>query len=448
LELPYDLLAYEHWLREQKPGTASQSSYLFLEPRVRFCPEPDDRLTLVNGVSLRREGKRAVLYHAATDTKAPVEGLDVALVERIISAIDGTHSLLAIQLLARATQSQMDVFLRASFGRFVLCPKTMTAFETNLDACGLVRFPGSPYEIDRYYWANMIAVRAAWLETTRAEEDASQFVRTLKRLHVLALIGPGGRTFYRPSSPIVNKAGARAGSFYEVPTRTLRELDLTLFVDGPRVSSPFVGGRQYHELLARSLSDPDALLAERQLVDDTGLGWGRVTVGLARSDAAPDSWFIPPRPITAQHLEQLHRNYAEARSDAQQSEDDWLRAVATFHYQFVRLHPFTCANQSLAMNLVNGLLERHARTAIPHLILDQLALRLSRDAYVQLFRRVVGAWSLSSRLPEARLRTLIEQRASLDGLVSRIGKATTLEAAERVTLEEPLAARYALLTDE
>lgn len=442
----YDLLAYERWLRETHPKTPS-GSYLFLESRVRFTLEPDDRLSLVPGVRLERQANRVALHHEVTNTRDFVDGLAPKTVERIVSSIDGKRSVIAVQLSSAVTAKELDAFLRSTFGRFVLCPETVNEFETRLPAYGLVRFPCSPYEVDRYYWANSIAVRDAWHSAPHNTFDSAAFATHLKHLHVLLLLGASRRSFYRPSSPIVNQAGARAGAFYDVPTKTLRDLDLTLFIDGPRVSAPFVGGRYYHELLARSLEDPDALLDEREIHDEQRLAWGSVTRGQARHDPAPDAWFIPPRPITAEHIEALRALHDDAWTDGKRSEAERLTAIARFHYGFVRLHPFTCANQSLAMNLVNGLLERLGRAALPHLILDQLALRLSPTAYTRLFRRAVAAWLPSSALPHERLRELVAKRAQMDQLVAQLNPTLVREGIERRLHEHPEAARLALLRE-
>jgi hypothetical protein len=446
LELPYDLLAYEQWLRE-RGKTPLKESYLFLEPRVRFSLEPDDRLCLIQGASARREGKRVSIIHNSTGAKVFVEGLEMALVEGILSAIDGSQSLLAAQLTANATSSEFDTFLRATFGSFVLCPNTISAFESQVSASTLVRFPGSPYEVDRGYWSNMIDVRNEWESKGNSLKNAQEFAQFLKRLHVISLIGQSGRSFYRPSSPIVSKSGARAGVFYDVPTKTLQELGMTLFIDGPRVSAPFVGGQRYHELLARSLKDPGALEKEREVRDENGVFWGKVTVGRARHDESKEAWFIPPRPILPVHLETLYALYDAAFPSKTGEPTERVKNIAQFHYYFVRLHPFACANQSLSMNLVNALLERTGHTGLPHLILDQLALRLSPKAYVRVFERVAHAWSTQRATPEERFEILRSRRREMDGLVGAIGQTKDLVEAERLVHAAPDAARSALLTD-
>lgn len=447
LDVAYDLLAFEQW-RNHATSEQPTENYLFLEPRVRFSPEPDDVLMLTAASTLEHHAGNLCLSHIPSGARVVLGQLDAAVAERIVKSIDGQRSLISVQLTALATESEMDTFLRATFGRFTLCPKTLAAFEQRIASSSLVRFPGSPYEVGRYYWSNMADVRESWIRERADFTDPEDFMAALKRYHVRALIGASGRSFYRPSSPIMAKAGARAGSFYDVPTRTIREAELTLFIDGPRVSAPFVGGHKYHELLCHSLGDAEALAPERAVSDDSGLNWGRLTLGRARSDGESGAWFIPPRPLTMAHFAQIFRDYMAAIGQLEHAPDAAISALAAFHWDFVRLHPFACANQSIAMNLVGGLLELMGRFGMPHLVLDHLALRLSREAYARLFHRALLAWSS----PEGatfveRQQLLIRKRNEMEGLITKIGQVKGHFDATQWATEAPEAARLALLTD-
>jgi hypothetical protein len=445
----YDLLAYERWLSDPA-APSSPSSYLFLEPRLRFFPEADDVIVLIAGVRLERRGKLAVLQHPESGTRLPLEGLELPLVERILANLDGKKSLLATQIASECTAAQFDAFLRHTFGRVTLCPDTVHRYETQLSSSGLVRTPGSPYELDRCYWSNMIDVRRYFTSHCQRPLEAVSFASHIKEMHVLALIGQSGRSYYRPNSPILGKAGARAGAFYETATKTRRELGLTLLIDGPRVSAPFVGGKPYHELLYRSLDDERALEPERELTCETqpSLTFGRVTRGMARSDEEPSHWYLFPRPITAFHLERLADAHNEAVASPKLSREAWLQKVGSFHWQFVRLHPFACANQSLAMNLCNAHLERHGVPAIPHLILDQLALRLTQTAYERLFIRAVNVWSISAPSALEKHRELMRLRTQLERFLHRLGEATSPSEASQMAVDDPDGARASLLTDQ
>lgn len=444
-ELPYDLLAYERWLGALAT-TAGAESYLYLEPRVRFAPEPDDALELDPRVRLTQVGQNAVLEHTPTGTRLPVDSVPFAVAQQILQAMDGHRSLIATQLISGATAAQMDAFLRTAFGRVVFCPETLDRFECRIPGYSLVRFPGSPYEISRAYWSNMADVRERYGAWATHHLRPAEFAEALRELHLLALVGASKRSFYRPSSPIVAKTGARPGAYYDVPTRTIRELDRTLFVDGPRVSVPETGGATYHHLLGRSLDDAVESQLERTVTVEN-VPFGRVTFGQARTDLGPSHWYIPPRPLLPEHLTRLSESHERAYATTSDASARYLDAIAQFHYRWVRVHPFTCANQSLAMNLVNAMLKSRGHAEVPHLLLDHLALRLTESAYVRLFRRFIHHWSLDDVPVAMRHAHLMKQRSKLDSFVARLVPNMPHAQAESLCEAEPDAAGIALLRD-
>jgi hypothetical protein len=121
-----------------------------------------------------------------------------------------------------------------------------------------------------------------------------------------------------------------------------------------------------------------------------------------------------------------------------------LAALARFHQRFVRLHPFRAGNQSLVMNIVNALLRELAGAGIPHLILDQLALRFDEAAYVRLFARAVDAWTAVGS-PLARYRALTERKARYFSLLAAVDGCENLDAARALANERPEDAALALL---
>ncbi|MGC4068999.1 MAG: hypothetical protein QM784_31000 [Polyangiaceae bacterium] len=440
-------MRYERWLSEQA-ATASPSSYLFFEPRLRFFPEADDILVAIPEVRLERSHSTVVLVHRSTRSRVNLDGLAPEVAERIWSHIDGKASVFGVQRRAQVTAAQMDRFLALTFGTIVLAPFTIERLSNRLPAASIVRFPGSPYEIDRAYWANQIDVRAAIDREFSSEMSTTAFVDWLAQLHVLSLMGESRRSYYRPSSPIVAKAGARAGALYDVATRTQQDAGMTLLLDGPRVSAPHVGGSRYHELLSHSLNDPGALQPARELKDVGVLPWGRVVHGMARTDPEPLPWFVPPRPLKWAHFERLSEAWRTCAT--QSTVSTAARELGTFHWLFVRLHPFACANQSVGMNLVNSVLARLDHCPIPHLVLDQLALRYEQSAYEGLFERAIHAWSEpangSAEGTGQRAMRLLGRRQAMDRLLSQLTESRTIAECEDLVASDGEGRSALLLT--
>jgi hypothetical protein len=121
-----------------------------------------------------------------------------------------------------------------------------------------------------------------------------------------------------------------------------------------------------------------------------------------------------------------------------------LAPLAEFHQRFVRLHPFRAANQSLAMNLVNRVLSRVCGAGVPHLLLDQLALRFSEAAYERQFACAVAAFAVRGT-PIERHRALSAQKARYFDFIERLVRAPQLAAAEALVAAEPDAASVALI---
>jgi hypothetical protein len=124
-----------------------------------------------------------------------------------------------------------------------------------------------------------------------------------------------------------------------------------------------------------------------------------------------------------------------------------LRPLAAFHQQFVRLHPFHCGNQSLAMNLVNRVVSHALGAGMPHLFLDHLALRLSPDAYAQVFRRAAAAYVDPQPNLAVRYLRLASNRTRTFALLRQFEGVSTLEQASALTRADAPSARLLLLAD-
>jgi hypothetical protein len=408
---------------EQSPARAD--GYLFSEPEVRFRAEPGDELVALQPMQ--------------------VEGVPPRLVKAAFDALQsGPQSYARLLVLLGP---QLEAFLQQTFGRVVFAPKAVAELELELPGVEIVRFAGSPYEVVRAYWRNMVAVRKR-LSERALPADGAALRELLLELHELALLGSGGEgtrsSFYLPASALGRKRPA-PGTFYDVEGSFERRGGEVILTSGARVSVPLLGGEHYWQLLAESVSDPEALGDERLLTFER-LELGRVVQARAEEEPLARPWFLPPRPLRDEHFAVLTAELKRA-ADAEARRDlpGALAALAAFQYCFVRFHPLPSANQSLSMCFVNAALRRLLGIGIPHLLLDQLALRFSLAAYQELFARATRAWSAPWPSPAERSRQLLHMRGTLNGIVSELSQAPSLLEARALLSEHPRGAELALL---
>jgi hypothetical protein len=388
-----DFAAYRHFVAN---APVPEDGYLFDTPRCRFAPEPSDRLLLGPGATRPPEVDQATWQAAERQLPCALSELTTTLGERT------------------------EAFVRATFGSVLFAPHALLSLELAQPSHEIVRFPGSPYEIVRPYWRNMGAVRRI-LETEPVPSSGAELSELIVRLHVLALTGDG-RSFYLPASALARKRPT-PGELYDVPSQLQRHGGTFVLLSGARVSAPLLGGEHYFRLLAESVGDPGALATERQL-EFGGVPLGGIIPARAPDEAESRPWFVPPRPLSRAHFELLATQLRAADEAARQRDDAALvHALARFHYAFVRTHPLPSANQSLSMSFINARLRARFGSGIPHLLLDQLALRFRPDSYAQLFDRAVRSWLVVEQQPAARNLELSKRRRILDACVSGIAQA-------------------------
>jgi hypothetical protein len=416
----------------QAPG---DDGYLFDTPRCRFALEPADELVLAPGVAAVREGAGAAVQ-LPDGARLPVAGIPFEILRAALAELPCNYSRISLKLGALAPS-----FVEQTFSKVVFAPAAVAELELELPSVELVRFPGSPYEVVRSYWRNAIAVRRE-LGLREPPRDTAELRALLLRLHELMLLGEGNEqersSFYLPAS-LLGRKRPEPGRFYEAPSAFERRGSHTILTSGARVSVPLLGGALYWQLLSESVSDEAALAPERELRSD-GLDLGRVLLARAENEAEARPWFLPPRPLEEAHFAGLLASLEQARAAARAGEPDMaVQALARFHYRFVRTHPLPSANQSLAMSFVNVVLGRLMGVGMPHLLLDQLALRFEPRAYQRLFARAVRAWVVPWPSAAERLRHLLQKRRELDGFVTQIANCASLLEA-RAAIASPASA--------
>jgi hypothetical protein len=420
---------------------ASDDGYLFDTPRCRFWPDATDQLVAAPGA-------RAVASSAGPALELPggarlvFQDLTLDELRRALAALPCSHAQLAMRL-----GSQLSSFIEQAFSRVLFAPAAVAELEQQLPSLELVRFPGSPYEVVRAYWRNMVVVRQR-IDAWQGPVSSEALVALLRELHELLLTGasaPGERSsFYLPVSALGRKRPT-PGELYETPSSFERRAGSVILTGGARVSVPLVGGARYWQLLAESVSDEAALDRERALTLEDGLELGRVLEAKAADEPASRPWFLPPRPLVLGHFDRLALELERAARSSDESEA--VQALAAFHYCFVRLHPLPSGNQSLSMAFVNAALSRRLGIGIPHLLLDQIALRFELSAYQRVFARAVSAWSAPWPSPAERLRHQLRMKAELNDMVSTLANAPSLLEARALLPQRPHGSRLALLSD-
>ncbi len=447
VDFPWEVLEYVSWLRQRAQAAATPGSYLFDQPEVRFEPRDEDVLVLDPGARIEARAGRLRLASPRLPAGMELDGFeprDREACEAWLGSIDGASSL--VELRQRAGSERFELLLRQAFGKLIFSPLALLELERGVSGIEITRFPGSPYEIARNYWQNMAAVRARSTRLEAAVETDERFLHALRELHVVALMGDDLQTYYQPQSPI-SSGRAAPGRLMHAPSVLAETQEMCLFVRGPRVRAAHLGGVEYHRALCRSLDDLEAM-APRRFTDAAGLDWGRVVHARAAADAAAQDWFCPPRPILPGHVTALRLAFERAVAASHAGDGSRCsEALAHFHRAFIRLHPFHCGNQSLAMNLVGAVLSRLLGAGMPHLMLDHLALRLSPAAYVRVFRRALAAYVSSSTPLAARYLKLASNRARIFELTERLSKAGSDEKVQLTIAAEPEAAHLLLLID-
>ncbi|RYZ06889.1 MAG: hypothetical protein EOO73_13945 [Myxococcales bacterium] len=422
-------------------GRSGDDGYLFDTPRCRFALEPADELVLAPG-AIPKRGAAESFIQLPEGAALPISGIPFERLRAALAKLPGSYSALTLEL-GPLTAS----FVEQTFSRVLFAPHAIAELEVEQPSLELVRFPGSPYEVVRSYWRNSIGVRRE-LEARALPQGVPELRALLLELHELMLLGaPDARSrssFYLPAS-LLGRKRPEPGTFYEVPTGLERRGDETIVTSGARVSVPLLGGALYWQLLAESVNDHGALAPARAL-SVGGLELGQVVTARSEEESASRPWFLPPRPLTDAHFGALLAAWEQAHAAQRAQEPEAaVRALARFHHRFVRFHPLPSANQSLSMSFVNVVLRRVFGVGMPHLLLDQLALRFDPRAYESLFARAVRAWVAPWPAASSRLRRLMHLRQELDRFVSQIAASPSLVEARALLATERSGAELSLL---
>jgi hypothetical protein len=444
LDFPWPLQEYERWL-SQRPA-ADSDDYLYSQSRVRLTPHDDDQLATPNSVSVEHAGNSVFVRIAGQSAPIAIPNITRHDAESIIAALRARPSVIELPFVSSVPANVCDLMLGVGFGRFIFAPTALESLERQSSAAEIVRFPGSPYEIARNYWINVGSLNHAIEHSIATSQSSSSFVDWLRTLHLQLLLGADLQTFYCPSSPVAQRRVA-PGALYVHTTHTLSSSLGEFILDGPRINASAVGGEQYNRLIDRSLG-LQLVESESRTFSESTTGWGRLVNARARAEAQERRWYLPPRPIGEGHWEALFSAWNRT-VDAMEKQDlaGGVGHLGHFHWYFVHLHPFACANQSLAFAIVNWVLNRLTGSGIPHLVLDHLALRHECTEYSRLFARAVSNWTTAEVEPAVRHLARVRSRQVLDDFIAQLAATTSESDADALAHRNPASARLALLVD-
>jgi hypothetical protein len=186
-------------------ATRGDDSYLFTDPRVRFSAQDSDVLMAAPGLDVRAERDGASIGSSALKTRISCPGLSSRKLETTLASLDGERTLAEICREVGLTPNERASLLGAGFGLVLFAPLAVLELEQRIPSAEIVRFPGSPYEVTRSYWANMASVRERAPALEQRLSSTQDALAELRKLHAVSLLGAETPSFYRPASPIVDK---------------------------------------------------------------------------------------------------------------------------------------------------------------------------------------------------------------------------------------------------
>jgi hypothetical protein len=399
-----DLARFRRALARSLPSAAAPpGSFEPARPRFDVWPTDVPRVAATVAIEAGRDG---TVVCRDRDQRIVLSGIGEAPLRTLLRLADGSRSIRAL-----ATESSISVdsairAVRQALGTVFLLEAVdrLSSDVAHLEVC---RYPGSPYDVNRRYWQNCVAVRHALSDFAAALASRQTFCSFLRELHVCYIMGAGLNSFYLPASSarnmLMNK-GTGPGELRPVP------------VDCPLADALVL---QHIRLLAELFGDPFGDAPDVAIRDDDGLLWGHSE---SHSDAAAkalgrSNLFWPAEKVSTEHVDRLWRSALEAYHAAHSgNRKRAIGAIAQLLHRFVCLHPFAVGNIGLIMNIVNWLLRQAAGGYVCHFYVDWCGQCLSARVFAQVFERLVDSYLVDPsdpRAPEMLAARLREVRDTL-----------------------------------
>lgn len=386
---------------EQHYANVSRERYALIPTRNAFLLRETDVLQLSSGIDTVKIEKNADVLHIYKSNEETPVAFDPALAELVEAILENLSSPQVLADLGSSLANRWEVKTVRSvceqlLGTCVEIPDTIDTLERKLPLNGLLRFPvHSPYKVPRTYWENSIAVRQALPLLYDASNSKEGFIKALAGLHRIATVGESGGNIYGGGGGIPTEPGVYRQQIIEtkVARWCLKTLEWWLvFLNVPI------------NLIKKGIIKS---IEKRPMVE-------------IRMDGIQCMHLYDANGVSVlKLLDEARGNLQGAIQSAKKARNDMmLGQLARFMQLFAIAHPFNNINASIAMNIVNDILERQKLGRLPHLYLDYVAQRTHPGDFSLVFKavfekhRITGSNSEEVDTAKFNMRRLLETAAA------------------------------------
>ena len=340
------------------------------------------------GVRIDRAGEESVILDSGA----------IDFVEEILDELrtPQTYACLQSSLSSRCDSKTIKNICEELLGVCLEAPGTIAALERELPLNGLLRFPlHSPYRLPRAYWENSIAVRRALPLLYESCSSTAGFVKAISGLHRLATMGESGENIYGGAGGLPTAPGV------------YRQQDIKTGV------APWC----LHSLewWLKDLEVP-AKLVKRGTIQSIGK---RSMVEISMDGVQCMHLYEADGQLVFKLMDEARNTLRAALQSANTKDvDAVLSQLARFLQLFSLAHPFNNINASIAMNIVNDILEKQELGRLPHLYLDYVAQRTLPGDFSLIFKaifdqhRFTGSDEIADAVSQENMKRLVEAAAS------------------------------------
>jgi hypothetical protein len=364
--------------RERESGTDLPGRYAMgFQGKPVFALYDDDVPTVEMRTDCLDGDRQATLCfnRQSSHSALTLQGANCTDIRQLLTALDGKTRLgdACVRLSRLGSPEELTRLCQALLGYAVFLPEAIRDLEQGIRRVEIVRFPmQSPYLVLREYWSNCRNVRAAIPALFSHLSSHSAFKTALADLHILATMGSDLCTYYFGSGGVPTIPGG----YRTHPVCTGLAAGKAKFIDSYLED---IGLRKFRR-------------DEYYVVSDTGILLGAV---------AGDGLIFRHPPAKHRYLERILEEMRLVLADLAQhmergSGQDIPLPLSRFHKLFLHAHPFYNINNSVAMNIVNYCLKEGGYGAIPHLLLDFIALRIEFEEYAHVFRKAVEDYAFTA----------------------------------------------------